>query len=385
VPVPANSASANAYVTQAEMLWAMGWTASLLLPLLLLLTGWGARLRTGCERLARGNRYFTLTLFAICYLVLNALVLLPVHFWRRIVVEQAFGQPGMTPGALLWGDAVPLLVQIVVAALALWIPFTLLQRSPRFWWLWSALAIVPIAFLVLVALPVFVDPLTTDFKPLADKVLLAKIETLTARCGIPHVPVMVGGGDDTVVGLGPTNRIVLEEDIRRHETDDQIEFTAGHELKHYLLGDNWKALAIVAVFALAGLWLVDRGGRRILARWHRRLGFEELSDPAALPLMVLILSVFWLAVLPAFNWEARRIESEADRFGLELTHQNRAAAELFAKWARSGIMQTDYDLFFRLFRQTHPSLGERIRFANTYRPWANGGPLRYGDICQPSR
>ena len=147
------------------------------------------------------------------------------------------------------------------------------------------------------------------------------------------------------------------------------------------MGDNYKALAIVAGLLLAGFWLVNVLGRRAIARFN--FGFKELSDPASLPLVVLILSLLWLAVLPAFNWEARSIEHEADRFGLELTHENRAMAELFAGWARSGLSPPDYDWFFLTFRATHPSLAERIRFANDYRPWEKGGELVYGDVCKP--
>ena len=33
----------------------------------------------------------------------------------------------------------------------------------------------------------------------------------------------------------------------------------------------------------------------------------------------------------------------------------------------------------RTFRLDHPSLGDRITFANEYHPWADGKPLIYGD------
>jgi Zn-dependent protease with chaperone function len=257
----------------------------------------------------------------------------------------------------------------------------LLRASPRWWWLWSAAALVPVAFAVLVALPVFVAPLTTEYGPLPDKALAAKIEALAVRCGVGGIPVFIGGDDDTVVGLGPTNRIVLEADIAKHETPEQITFTVGHELKHYVMGDNWKALAIIAAMLLAGLFLVHILGRPA-ARW---LKLDGLSDPAALPLVILIATLLWLAVLPAFNWEARRIEFEADRFGLELTHENHAAAELFAGWARSDRATPQFDVFFRLFRQTHPSLAERIAFANMYKPWETGEALVYGDVCSSAR
>jgi Zn-dependent protease with chaperone function len=380
VAIPVATAAAVAYAQLHESLWAVSQLLALLLPAILLFTGWGARLRTACARLARGNRYATLTLFAAAYLLLATLVVMPVDYWRDIASEPAFGRPGAQLVPWLVGEIVPLFTKVIAAALFLWLPYALIRRSPRRWWLYGALALIPIAFAVLVALPVFIDPLTTDYKPLNDPRLAAQIEALAARCGVPHIPIFVGGDDDTVVGLGPTNRIILEDHIEKAETPAQIVGTISHELKHYVMGDNYKALAIIAAILFAGFWLVHRLGRWAIARWQRRFGFSELSDPASLPLIVLILFGFWLCVLPLFNWEARAIEHEADRFGLELTHTNRANAELYAGWAKT--YPADYDWFFETFRATHPSLAERIRFANDYKPWEKGEKLVYGDVCK---
>jgi Zn-dependent protease with chaperone function len=380
VAIPPATAAAEAYVRLHEILWGLSQLAGLALALVLLLGGRSARLRDLCARLARGRPAMTRILFAVAYLTLAAAVVAPFDFWRDIVGEWGFGRAGQPLGAWAWGEVVPLLAKIVVAVFFLWIPYALLRLSPRCWWLWSAAALVPVAFAVLVALPVFVAPLTAHYQPLADKALRASIEALAARCGVAGIPVFIGGDDDTVVGLGPTNRIVLEQDITRHETPEQVVFTVGHELKHYVRGDNWTALAIIAALLLIGFFLVHAIGGPVV----RRLGLGGLADPAALPLVVLLLSLLWLAVLPAFNWEARRIESEADRFGLELTHQNQAAAEMFAGWARSDHSTPEFDTFFYLFRQTHPALAERIRFANTYKPWETGEPLVYGDVCSPA-
>ena len=371
VAIPVATAAVMAHAHIREVLWGLLQLAALLLPLLLLFTGWSARIRTACAWLARGNRYATLLGVTAVYLVLGFLVSVPLFYWR----DGAF--QALAP------EAVRTAILLVPAALFLWIPFALIRSSPRRWWIYSALALIPVAFAVLVALPVFVDPLFTSYKPLDNPKLAREIETLAARCGVGPIPIFVGGDDDTVVGLGPTNRIVLETGIEKVETPDQITGTVSHELKHYVMGDNYKALAIIAALLFAGFGLVHMLGRAAIRRWHRRFGFDQLSDPAALPLIVLILTAFWLAVLPAFNAFARSIEREADRFGLELTHTGPANAALYAGWVKDS--PADYDTFFRVFRATHPSIAERIAFANAYRPWETGVPLVYGDICRPMR
>jgi STE24 endopeptidase len=98
--------------------------------------------------------------------------------------------------------------------------------------------------------------------------------------------------------------------------------------------------------------------------------------------MIVIPTAFWLRTLPLFNLFARHIEHEADRFGLELTHQNHAAAMMFAQEAQASLAP-EWDTFFLIFRATHPSAAERIRFANTYEPWERRIPPVYGKVCGP--
>ena len=50
------------------------------------------------------------------------------------------------------GDRLPLAVRLILASLFIWIPYLLIAKSPRRWWLYCALALVPVAFLAMVAL-----------------------------------------------------------------------------------------------------------------------------------------------------------------------------------------------------------------------------------------
>jgi STE24 endopeptidase len=380
VVVPASSADALAVMRSGNILWAVGQLLALAIPFGFLVSGLGSRLRATCGRIARGRWFWTLVLFAGAYLGISALITLPLDFYGGFVRAHAHGWSHQTLPQWLVGEGVQLLVRLIAASAFLWIPYLLIKRSPRSWWLYGAVALVPVTFFVLVGLPVWVSPLTTHYKPLDDTQLGSKIHNLAARCGVSSIPVFVGGDDTTVVGLGPTNRIVLQSDLATVETPDQIEFTIGHELKHYVMDDNWKALAIIVALLLTGFLLADRLGQAAIRRFSLRFGFSDLSDAASLPLIALIFTGYWLCVVPLFNAYARHIEHEADRFGLELTHQNHADASIFAHEVQMGA-PAEWDGFFLFFRATHPSRGDRIRFANSYAPWEQGLASVYAAEC----
>ena len=382
VPVPVATAASLAQQTDGNIRWAAEQLLALAIPLFFLFTGLGARLRQKCDRITGGRRFLTVTLFAVFYLTLAALIAMPFDFYVHYVRPHADGSSDQPFLAWLNYEVVQMAIRLVAAALLIWLPYRLIAWSPRRWWLWGTLALLPFAFLALVGLPVWIDPLTNHYEALNDPAMEARIEALAARCGIPHIPVFVGGGSTQVTGLGPTNRIVLQSNLTEVETPDQIDFTIGHELKHYVMGDNWKALAIIGAFLLGGFWLTDRIGRAAIGRFSRLWGVKELADPASLPLVMFLLTFLWLAVLPGFNLFARHIEHEADRFGLELTHQNHATAAMFAEQPQSEVTP-EWDSFFLIMRATHPSNAQRVEFANSYKPWEQGKKLAYDDVCRP--
>ena len=382
VEVPKTTAALLAQERHGDIYWAAFRLLSLAIPILVLFTAFGARMRRVCESISGRRWFWTVTLFACGYLILAALMALPFEFYAGYLRPHSAGHSNQSLLNWLMGDSVPLAVRLILASLFIWIPYLLIAKSPRRWWLYCALALVPVAFLAMVAWPVWVSPLTTSYKPLDDPPLETRIDALASRCGIAHIPVFVGGNSTMVTGIGPTHRIILQGNLATVESPDGIVFTIGHELKHYIMHDAWKGLAIIAACLLAGFWLTDRLGRAAIRRFSRRWGFSELSNSASLPLILFLMTFLWLGFVPFFNLIGRHIEHEADRFGLELTHQNRAAAMAFAGDVERGDVAPDWDTFFLISQATHPSVAQRVQFANTYKPWEHGGRLAYGNVCK---
>ena len=79
-------------------------------------------------------------------------------------------------------------------------------------------------------------------------------------------------------------------------------------------------------------------------------------------------------IAPAELAFTRHLEHEADRFALEITQTNHSAGTAFVKLQEDALANPRPGLLFKLWRSSHPPLGERIDFGNDYHPWREGGP-----------
>jgi len=131
---------------------------------------------------------------------------------------------------------------------------------------------------------------------------------------------------------------------------------------------------------LITLYAAYRAAGGLISKFKARFGFDDLSDIASLPLLILLINVFSLAIGPVTLAFSRYQEHEADRFGLEMTKDNHNAATAFVKLQQENLGNPRPGLLFKLWRASHPLLGERIDFCNAYRPWEQGQPLKYDHL-----
>src|SRR5262249_28510976 len=156
----------------------------------------------------------------------------------------------------------------------------------------------------------------------------------------------------------------------------QTRFVVGHELGHYVLGHVLISIFVSSGLVLFGLYGVHRTADVLLSRFAGQFGFDRISDPASLPLFMLLLSLFSLLMTPATLALSRYQEHEADRFGLELPHDNQAAASAFVALQKQNLANPRPGWLYKVFRSSHPPIGERVDFINSYRPWERGEPGR---------
>jgi Zn-dependent protease with chaperone function len=348
----------------------------------LLFTGDAQRLRDFA--LARGrNRWSRVLIYWSVYSLAVFVILLPLAWYGGYHVEKQFGFATQTLGGwfadLLKGLAFQVVAVGVVPVLAL--ASFVVESSPRRWWIWLAACSLPLILAIVVLQPLVFDPLFNKFTPLKDTQLRDEILALGARAHVPAKNVYeVDMSTKTtkinayVSGFGASQRIVLWDTTLEKLKKDEILFIMGHEMGHYVLAHIWKGVLLIAVGSFLALWCVARLSNAALRVFGPRWGITSLGDLAAIPLLFAVLSLVNWVGEPFANVFSRAFEHEADVYALEITRDNDAGARSFLELARGNRSNPEPAGWVKLLLYTHPPLGERIRFAEEYRPWERGEP-----------
>jgi Zn-dependent protease with chaperone function len=391
VPVPEPSEKALSYYHGNIALWILNTLWGFLIPALFLFTGFSARIRDLARRVGR-LWYFVIVVYFVIFLLINFVIDLPLDYYQGFARQHAYGLSNQTFGKWFGDEVKGLLIGLIVGALFLWIFYLLLKKSPRRWWLYSGLLAVPFLILSILVTPVWIEPLFNKFGPMKNKALETKILALADRASIEGGRVYeVAKSEDTnavnayVTGFGATKRIVLWDTTLAKLNEDEILFVMGHEMGHYVLGHVWKRILFFSLLILGTLYAIYRTSGWLIGKYHRQFGFTDLSDIASLPLIILLFGVFIFIVTPFVTAYTRHNEHEADRFGLEITRDNHAAASAFVKLQQENLGVPRPNLIYKLWQADHPTLGDRIDFSNEYRPWEHGVPLRYEGLFKQSK
>ncbi len=365
------------------------WSLAVLLALLYL--GVVAGYRNAAERVAKNS--FVQALIAVPLFLLTIDFLdLPLEAYQQRV-SLAYGLSVQSWGSWLRDQAIGEAIVLVLGTILLWLMIVIIRKSPRRWWFYFWFPVYAIFVLIMYGGPWVIDPLFNDFVPL-DKnnhQLVTQIEKLTARSGLSIPPSRMFEMDASkktkelnayVTGFGASKRIVIWDTTIQKMTTPETLFVVGHEMGHYVLDHIIYGLVLGAVGIFIALYLIYRISgwtlRRFGARWHIR----ELADWAALPMIFLILGIVGFFASPVGNTISRQLEHNADIYGLEVTHginhnSQEAAAHAFQVLGETSLSYPYPSRFVTFWYGSHPSIRDRVRFADEYDPWSKGEQPKY--------
>ena len=324
---PAAKARSDAYFEGGYwlLLWNLLYGAAI--SLLLLNLRWSAKMRQLAERVTR-FRFLQSWLYWGQFLVVTSVLGFPLSVYEGFFRERQYGLATQTLGGWLGDEAKGFLVGLVVTGLAVALLFAIVRRLPRTWWLWGAVASAVLMVVGILIGPVFLQPIFNTPKKLTDPRITAPILSLARANGIPARDVYeIDASKQTtrmsanVSGFAGTMRITLNDNLLRRGAPEEIQAVMGHEMGHYVLNHIPKAvefflILIVTTFALlrwALAWALERWG----AAWQ----IADVGDPAILPLVALVVSLFFFALTPVLNTFIRTQEYEADMYGVNASRQ----------------------------------------------------------------
>jgi Zn-dependent protease with chaperone function len=389
VAVPEPSPKAVSFYHDIILFIAVFIAWNLLIPAAFLFTGFSAKLRSWAERVGR-RWFFSYAIYCTAFSLIYFLLLLPLAYYGGFILLHHYDLSNQSMARWLSYSAKGAAVQLFIGLAAGWIPFLIIKKSPRRWWLYlGLLAPLCLCFMLWIR-PVLIDPLYYKFTPLQNQALEAKILAEAARLGIQGSRVyQVNMSVDTrtenayVTGFMGTKRIVFYDTMLQNMNQDELLFIMGHEMGHYVLWHVAKFIAFESILILVSLYVAYRLAGPVIGRFKTIWGVVAPSDFAALPLGILAFWLFCFADLPIYMAFSRHLEHEADRFGLELTHENHAAATAFAKILQTDLGTPRPGTIPMIWLGSHPCIADRIEFCNTYHPWETGQPSKYEEYMKP--
>jgi len=388
-PVPPDEPRTEAYAHGGYALFLANMAFSLALLAAILASGLSAWMQRLAERVT-GRQNLKGAVYVVLFTLVGFVAGLPLEIYGGFVREKQYGFMNQTFGAWMGDQGKALLVSVIVQAIFFPLLYLVIRRLGRAWWLPGAALAIAFVIVGQVVAPVFIAPLFNTFTPLQDATLRREILDLAHTQGIPAGEVyQVDASRQSehtnayVAGVLGTQRIVLYDTLLKRFTPREIRFVMGHEMGHYVLNHVWKTVAFLAVIIVLGLWLVDLWARRIIrARPAWRVG--GLEQPASLPLLLMVMSVVFLAARPVISAYSRWQERSSDRFGLELVRDPEAAASTFRKFAIHDLSELNVNPVIETVLFTHPSGANRIRFAQEWAA-AHGvaAPAAGGEAAAP--
>lgn len=346
--------------------WLLLWTLlyGLLVAWLLIASGVSVRVRSKIEGWTQRANIRVL-LYALFYVLATTLLTLPLAWYEGFYREHQYGLSNLSLGGWMQESAINLGVEMVLGGIAITGFYLFLRKLPNSWWAWGTVGGSALLVMIIMVSPVFISPLFNTYKPLPEGELRDSILAMAHANGIPADNVYWFDASKqtkrisaNVSGMFGTTRIALNDNLLNRTSPAEIRAVMGHEMGHYVLHHVHKSLLMLSLVILAGMLFLKAGWSVVHARFGARYGVRDITDPAGLPLLSAVFSVFFFFATPVTNSITRIHEIEADYFGLNASREPDGFAEAIFKL--SEYRKLEPGPMEEMIFYTHPSGYNRI-------------------------
>jgi STE24 endopeptidase len=371
----AQRARSDAYFEGGYWLLLWDFLSTVFVTWLLLHFRWSTGMRNLAERITRFRPIQT-ALYWIQFSLVTAILTFPMTVYEGYFREHKYDLLNQTFGPWMRDQMVGLAAIVVLGGILIVPLVGLVRLLGKSWWVWGATLMIAFSAFVSLIEPVYLAPLFNTYKKLEDPRIKDPIITMANANGIPATDVWEFDASRqsnrvsaNVSGIGSTQRISLNDNLLKRCTLPEIETTMGHEMGHYVLNHEYKALVEIGVVIVVGFAFLNWGINFALTRWGQGWDVRGITDVAALPLAVIVFSLFFFVMTPVTNSITRTMEFEADMYGLNAARQPDGEANvdlMLGEYRKLDPGPVEEFIFF-----DHPSGRTRITAAMR---WKAGHP-----------
>jgi STE24 endopeptidase len=326
------------------------------------------KVSAGMRNFAQGrtrSRFLQVPIYVAQYIGLTTILTLPLTIYEEFFREQSFGLMNQSFADWFIDQGKDFLLTLVAGVVVLTLIYSAIRRTKRTWWLWgTAITTAFMAFLSVV-FPVFIAPLFNTYSPLPQSPLKADILSLARANGIPADNVYLFDASRqsdrisaNVSGFLGTTRISLNDNLLKKGTHDEVLAVLGHEMGHYVLDHVFRDLLLGALMYLAAFAFVNWGFGLLVDLFGGGWDVRTIDDPAGLPVLAALATIFMLLATPVNNTITRTAEIQADTFGINAARKPDAFATVVLKL--SSYRKLDPGPWEEAIFYDHPSGHTRI-------------------------
>jgi STE24 endopeptidase len=366
---PEATERSNSYFEGGYLIEFSGALISVLIAGALLFTGWARGVRAWLEKTVK---FYPVVVFgaAAFFVLVSSLVTLPFEYYVGFVRQHAYGLSNQTVAAWFSEHLIGAAVSLVIGSIFLTVLYLIIRAAKTTWWIWGSAVSIVFAAILMMAAPVFISPMFNAYTPMEQGELRDDILAMAQANGVPADNVYVydrsrqtNSISANVSGLFGTTRISLADTLLERGSPEAVRAVMAHEIGHYVLGHIYSIMVMMTGLIVITFAAVHYGFRALAK--GERWGVRDISDPAGLPLFMLLIAVIGLFTAPIQRNMTYFHEQQADMFGLNAAREPDGFAEaavMLSEYRKMEPSALEEWLFY-----THPSGWNRVHNAMVWK------------------
>jgi STE24 endopeptidase len=375
-PVQTDSAETRGYNRVRRWLGIADFAIGFVFLVVLLATGWSGWLRDLAYRLGFQNYSLSLFMYLLLLLVISKALGIGLDYYG-FRLERRYKLSTQRIRSWVWDEIKGFLVGLVLGTVVVELLYYTLRQWPQHWWLLAWALFMGLFVLLAQLAPVALFPIFYKSEPLEDEDLRRRLVILGEHAGTRvrgvyrwKLSEKSKKANAALTGLGATRRIILADTLLDNYTPDEIEAVLAHELGHHVHRHILKSIFVQAGITLVGFWAANW----VLHYAVDQHMFEELSDFANLPLLLLVSVVLSLVLMPALNAYSRYNERQADRYAFESIASVAPFISSMNKLAEQNLAERTPSKWVEWLFNSHPSISRRLAAAERWDKTQNLNP-----------